>query len=78
MSGALAERDFVEKLQKAGLAGIEVLEREPVDLEFLALCPLFTDDLIHLMRILLSPEKQADVATAIVVRGHKPQQRAPR
>ena len=67
MAGALTERDFVEKLEKAGFGEIEVHQREPVSLDDLTLYPLFTDELIGLMRKLITPDRQAAVATAIVV-----------
>ena len=67
MAGALTERDFVEKLEKAGFGDIQVHHREPVSVDDLALYPLFTPELIELMRTLVSPERQAAVATAVVV-----------
>jgi arsenite methyltransferase len=67
VAGALAERDFVKKLEKAGFVGIEVVERRTVPLEEFALSPLFTDDLIELMRALIPAQKQESVATAIVL-----------
>lgn len=68
MAGALAERDFVNKLEKAGFVDLQVVERRAVGIEEFALCPLFTEDLIALMRTLIPPEKQEAVATAIVVK----------
>jgi hypothetical protein len=67
VAGALTERDFVEKLEKGGFGEIEVREREPVSVDDLALYPLFTPDLIQLMRTLIPLERQAAVATAVVV-----------
>jgi hypothetical protein len=67
VAGALTERDFVEKLEKAGFEGIEVRHREPVSVDDLALYPLFTAELIELMRTLIPPERQRAVATSIVV-----------
>lgn len=68
MAGALTERDFVAKLEKAGLVDIEVLERNPVGVDDCELYPLFTAELLELMRQLLPPETQGAVATAVVVR----------
>ena len=68
MAGALTERGFVEKLEKAGFDEIEVLHREPFSIEDVELYPLLTDDVIALMRKLLPPERQRAVATAVVVR----------
>ncbi len=72
MSGALAERVFVEKMAAVGFERIEVLERRPFGLSDAALYPLFTPDLIDLMGKLLSPEHQAEVAVAITVSAYKP------
>ena len=71
MSGALAERDFVEKLEKAGFTGVEVLHREPVSIDDCALYPLFTDDLISLMRRLIPASQQEAVAVSVVVRAER-------
>lgn len=67
MAGALTERDFVEKLEKAGFGQIEVHTREPVSVDDLALYPLFTPELIQLMRTLMPAERQAAVATSVVI-----------
>ena len=67
MAGALTERDFVEKLEQAGFSDVEVHQREPASVDDLALYPLFTAELIQLMRTLIAPERQGAVATAIVV-----------
>ncbi len=67
MAGALTERDFVAKLEKAGFDTIEVVSREPLGIDQLALYPLFTSDLLDLMRRLIPAERQERVAVAIVV-----------
>jgi ubiquinone/menaquinone biosynthesis C-methylase UbiE len=38
VAGALAEGDFVRKLQKAGFQGVEVVHREPMSIDDCALC----------------------------------------
>lgn len=72
MAGALAERVFALKVEKAGFVGFEVLERRPFRLEDVADYPLFTPDLIATMRELLSPEQQREVAVAVTVRTRRP------
>ncbi len=72
MSGALAERVFVNKMAKVGFEGIEIVDRRPFGLADAALYPLFTPDLIDLMTTLLPPERQAEVAVAVTVTAHKP------
>jgi arsenite methyltransferase len=67
VAGALTERDFVEKLERAGFGNITIRERRPVSIDDLTLYPLFTDELIDLMRKLIPPDRQGAVATAIVV-----------
>jgi hypothetical protein len=44
-----------------------VHHREPLSVDDLALYPLFTDELLKLMRTLIAPERQNAVATAIVL-----------
>jgi arsenite methyltransferase len=67
VAGALTERDFVEKLEKAGFEQIEVHHRERVSVEDLALYPLFTPELIQLMRTLIPSERKPAVATSVVI-----------
>jgi hypothetical protein len=67
VAGALTERDFVEKLERAGFGEIAVRHREPVSVDDLALYPLFTPELLRLMRELIPQERQSAVATAIVL-----------
>ncbi len=71
MAGALAERVFAKKLENVGFTGVEVVERHPFRLEDAARYPLFTSELIDMMREMLSPSRQAEVATAITVHAVK-------
>jgi hypothetical protein len=71
VAGALTERDFVDKLEQAGFVDVEVLQREAMSVDDAALYPLFTDDLLALMRKLIPPERQHAVATADVVRARR-------
>ncbi len=68
MSGALAERDFVRKLEKAGFEEIQVVARDPWGIEECGLYPLFGEDLIALMRRLIPQEAQQHVGDSIVIR----------
>jgi hypothetical protein len=67
VAGALTERDFVTKLDKAGFNDIEIVSRQPIGIDQLALYPLFTSELLALMRQLIPADRQASVASAIVV-----------
>ena len=67
----MAERDFVEKLEKAGFSQIDVPVRMPWGVDQCALYPLFTDELIELMRKLIPAEDQGRVAKSIVVKARR-------
>ena len=68
MSGALAERDFVEKLQRVGFSSIEVADRQPWGISDCALYPLFDDELIALMKRVIPPAEQDHIGDSIVVK----------
>ena len=68
MAGALTERDFVTKLERAGFTGIEIVERTPLGVDESALYPLFTPDVLDLMRTLIPTERQQTIGVAVVVR----------
>jgi hypothetical protein len=68
VAGALTERDFVTKLQRAGFTNIEILERTSMGVDDCALYPLFTPEVLNLMRTLIPPQRQHTIGTAIVVR----------
>ena len=72
VAGALAEEDFVDKLERAGFERVEVLHREPLGIDDCALYPLFSGEVIRLMRGLIPSERHDDVATAVVVRATHP------
>ncbi len=77
MAGALTERDFVTKLERAGFTDIEIVERSPMGVDDCALYPLFTTEVLDLMRTAIPPERQQIIGTAIVVRARL-DRRAPR
>jgi hypothetical protein len=68
VAGALAERDFVAKMERVGFEDVEIVSREDRSIDDFALYPLFTDDLIVLMRELIPLEQQHAVATAVVIK----------
>jgi len=72
VAGALAETDFVRKLDRVGFTDIEVLDHQPLSIDDCALYPLFSDEVIDLMRRLIPAEQHASVATAVVVRARLP------
>lgn len=71
MSGALAERVFVDKLHAVGLDDVEIVDRRPFGLQEAAQYPLFTAELIGVMRKLLPRRQQGRVAIAMTVTAHK-------
>jgi SAM-dependent methyltransferase len=72
VAGALAEPDFVRRLQKVGFREVTVLERQPLSIDDCALYPLFSDVVIGLMRRLIPAERQGRVAVAVVVSASLP------
>lgn len=68
----MAERVFVHKMTAIGFDDVRVVQRQPFGLRDAARYPLFTPDLVELMRDLLSPGQQAEVAVAVTVTARKP------
>ena len=72
MSGALAERVFAEKLERSGFENVWVGGHQPYGIEDAARYPLFTPELIEVMKRTISPERQDHVATGVIVKARKP------
>jgi hypothetical protein len=72
VAGALAERVFADKLGSAGFVDIWVGGHRPTGIDEAANYPLFTDELIELMRTALPPEQHDHVATSVIVKARKP------
>jgi arsenite methyltransferase len=72
VAGALAEEAFLYKLDWAGFEGAEVVYRAPFSVDDCALYPLFSAEVIGLMRTLIPAEQHARVAVAVVVRADLP------
>jgi arsenite methyltransferase len=68
VSGALAERDFVDKLKRVGFIGVTVVERAPYGIDDAVMYPLFTDELVELMRTLIAREKQDRIGMSVVLK----------
>jgi hypothetical protein len=71
VAGALTERDFVAKLERAGFGEIEVLERAPLGIDDCALYPLFTDELLATMRRVIPADRLDRIATVAIVRARR-------
>jgi quercetin dioxygenase-like cupin family protein len=72
IAGALSEQVFADKLHRAGLVDIELSERHPLSLDDVALYPLFTPEVLDLMRRLLPPDTRRHIATSVIARARKP------
>jgi hypothetical protein len=72
VSGALAERVFAEKLERAGFVDVWVGGHQPYGIDDAAKYPLFTPELIELMRRTISPDRQDHVATGVIVKARRP------
>jgi arsenite methyltransferase len=68
----MAERVFAGKLERAGFAGIWVGGHRPFGIDEAALYPLFTSEVIELMRRTIPPERQDHVATGVIIKARKP------
>lgn len=71
MAGALTERDFVGKLERAGFGEIEVLERTPMGIDDCELYPLFTPELLATMRLLIPPDRLDRIAVTAIIRARR-------
>ena len=72
ISGALSERVFTKMLDSAGLVDVEMSDRVPFGIDDVALYPLFTPELLELMRRLIPDDRRDKVAVGLVVRAAKP------
>jgi arsenite methyltransferase len=68
IAGALSEEVFTTKLANVGFTDIRLGEHVPFSVDDAALYPLFTEEVITLMRDLVPPEAQASIATSLIAR----------
>jgi hypothetical protein len=71
VSGALAERVFAEKLGRAGFVDVWVGGHRPFGIDEAARYPLFTHEVIEVMRRMIPPERHDHVATGVIVKARK-------
>ena len=69
----MAERAFARKIEKLGFLDVSIGERVDFDLDRATLFPLFTPSVVQVMRDVLPPERQAAVATSVIVQARKPE-----
>lgn len=72
ISGALSERVLTKKLTDSGLQDVRLDEREVFDIDDVALYPLFTDEVLDLMRATMSESAQRRVADSVIIHARKP------
>jgi hypothetical protein len=68
----MAERVFAGKLQRAGFTDIWVGGHQPFGIDQAALYPLFTPQVIEVMREIIPADRQDHVATGVIVKARKP------
>ena len=74
MAGALAERVFAEKLGRAGFGDVWVGGHRPTSIDEASQYPLFTDEVIEVMRRTIPRERHEHVATSVIVKARKPEE----
>lgn len=68
----MAERVFARKLEKVGFADVSIGEKQPFGIDDAAIFPLFTDEVVDLMRKLIPAERQDAVAFSVIAKARKP------
>jgi hypothetical protein len=68
----MAERVFAGKLEKAGFVEVWVGGHRPFGIEEASMYPLFSSDVIEVMRSTIPIEHQDHVATGVIVKACKP------
>jgi arsenite methyltransferase len=68
----MAERVFAGKLERAGFADAWVGGHRPFGIDQAALYPLFTSEVIQVMRRTIPADHQDHVATGVIVKAGKP------
>jgi arsenite methyltransferase len=72
IAGALSEQVLADKLDRAGLVDVDLSERSALGIDDMALYPLFTPEVLSLMRALIPGEDQQHIATSLIARARKP------
>jgi hypothetical protein len=68
----LSERVFVHKLKRIGFSDVVVKERSTFSLDQAAQYPLFTGEVIQLMRDLIPQERHAALAVSVIITADNP------
>jgi TusA-related sulfurtransferase len=70
-AGAMAERALLRSLRRVGLTGIQVRERHALGVEDCARFPLFTAELLTVMRTTIPARDQGEIGTCVTVTAGK-------
>jgi SAM-dependent methyltransferase len=73
-AGALAERVLLRSLHRVGLSEIQVQERHPLGVEDCARFPLFTAELLAVMRATIPARDQDEIGTCVTLTARKGRQ----
>jgi arsenite methyltransferase len=68
----MAERVFAGKLGRAGFKDLWVGGNRPFGIDEAAMYPLFTPEIIQVMRQTIPADHQDHVATGVIVKARKP------
>ncbi|MBW3620505.1 MAG: methyltransferase domain-containing protein [Actinobacteria bacterium] len=71
VAGALSEDVFRRKLARSGLEDVQMAQRIPFSLDDVALYPLFTTEVLELMRRLLPEDARDEIATSLIVHARR-------
>jgi SAM-dependent methyltransferase len=74
LSGALSEVALYKGLRRAGFRDVAVEPLEPFGIAECALYPLFSDELLALLRTRVRPERQDRIAMSVLVRARRAQE----
>ena len=77
IAGALSERILRRKIDQAGLVDVGIGEPQRLTLDDAALYPLFTPEVLALMRRLLPEDTRRHIATSVIVRARRPTSSTP-
>jgi SAM-dependent methyltransferase len=75
-AGAMSQRSLLRGLGRVGLVDVVVHERHPFGVDDCARFPLFTPELLALMRSLIPLDRQPEIATCVTVTARQPLQDA--
>jgi hypothetical protein len=68
----MAESLFAAKLERVGFTDVWMGGHRPFGIEEASLYPLFTPEVIAVMRRTIPPDRQEHVATGVIVKARRP------